>query len=105
MLTDPSLLGLGLGLLPADQKLCRNAAGVTEYRTVKNSPHLHNALWYFRDTLYNGWPIYCDVMLMQSNSAFRVGVDLHFHRVHFRSSSDLTYWHMQHCNTAAAARN
>jgi len=26
-------------LLSADQKLCRNAAGVTEYNSEKNSPH------------------------------------------------------------------
>jgi len=50
-------------LLPADPKLCYNAAGVTEYHRIsceKFTPHLHIAQsnesvkCYFRDTLYNG---------------------------------------------------
>ena len=52
--------------MPVDQKLCRNAAGVTQYNSLcENSPHrayshLHSAVSnenvkrYFRDTSYNG---------------------------------------------------
>jgi len=50
-------------------------------------PHLHNALWnknvrrYFRDTSYNGLPMAVG-RVIQSIFAFRVGVDLHLHRLH-----------------------
>jgi len=77
--------GLLLGSLPANQKLCRNAADVTEYNSMRKiHPHLHNALsnenmkWYFRDTSYN-------------NSC----TDLHFHYVGVNlhsPQSALSFW-------------
>ena len=53
--------------------------------------------WYFRDS-YSGWPImwYC---VIQSNSAFRIGVHLHLHRVHILAMFnspwnciDISFW-------------
>ena len=54
-------LMLGFVLLPVDQKLFWNAAGVTEY--ISSPSHLHNMLsnenmkWYFHDTSYKSWPM------------------------------------------------
>ena len=73
-------------LLSADQKLCRNAAAVTEYNSLwKLHPHWHNALsnehvqWYFRDISYNGWPVvWCHPVQLCLSSRH----DLYLCRVH-----------------------